>query len=105
MAPSKAERNHEQLHWHQARLYVTIVKSNGTKQVCTLPQASQMAPSKAERNHGQIHWHQARLYITMGKSNGTKQGCTLPQAGRMAPKKVPLLTCNTEKKHNFMQPI
>lgn len=43
LAPSKAERYHWQVKWHQARL--------------TLPWAGKMAPGKAERYHRQIHWH------------------------------------------------
>jgi len=60
MAPSKAERYHGQVKWHKARLYVTMGKSNGTKQGCTLPWVGKMTPSNAVRYHGQ--------------SNGIKQG-------------------------------
>jgi len=80
MAPGKAERYHGQVKWHQTSLYVTMGKTNGTKQGCTLPWAgkmasskayvtmdSQMAPSQAECYHGQVKWHQAGLYVTMGR--------------------------------------
>jgi hypothetical protein len=88
MAPNKAVRYHGQVKWHQVRMYVTMGRSNGTKQGCTLPRAGQMAPSKAVRYHGQVKWHQATLYVTTDRSNGTKQGCTLPWTGQMAPSKA-----------------